>query len=106
MKLVYLAGPYRADTLYGTYQNIRKAEAKAVELWKEGWVVLCPHLNTQLFEVMMESAHEICMAGGLEMLKRCDAIYMMSGYKSSPGSLVELKVAKKERLEIIYEEEK
>lgn len=104
-RVIYVAGPYRADSAYGVYQNIRKAEAKAVELWQEGWIVLCPHLNSQLFEHMMPNANEVCLAGGLVLVERCDAIYMMSGWESSVGSKAELEVAKKNNLEIIYEEE-
>ena len=103
MKVLYLAGPYRADTTYGVYQNIRKAEKKAVELWQQGYAVLCPHLNSQLFELMFDNANEICLAGGLEMLQRCDAIYMMKGWENSEGSKQELKLAKNMRMEIIYE---
>uniref|UniRef100_A0A6M3KBR3 DUF4406 domain-containing protein n=1 Tax=viral metagenome TaxID=1070528 RepID=A0A6M3KBR3_9ZZZZ len=105
MKVIYVAGPYRAETSYGVYQNIRKAEAKAVELWQQGYAVLCPHLNSQLFELMFNNANEICLKGGLVILERCDAIYMMKGWESSVGSRAELKVAKKNRMEIIYEEE-
>lgn len=34
-KLAYIAGPYRADTIHGIVQNIRKAEAVAIKYWKK-----------------------------------------------------------------------
>ncbi len=42
MKIAYTAGSYRASTEYGLVQNIRKAEAVAIELWKMGYAVICP----------------------------------------------------------------
>ncbi len=32
MKLAFIAGAYRADTIHGIVENIRKAEAVAIEL--------------------------------------------------------------------------
>lgn len=31
MKLAYIAGPYRADTVYGIVENIRKAEKEVMK---------------------------------------------------------------------------
>ena len=46
MKVVYLAGPYRAPTEYGVQQNIEAASRVALEGWKLGAVCICPHKNT------------------------------------------------------------
>ena len=48
MKVFYIAGPYRANTERGVLNNIRAAEAVAIEVWKAGHVALCPHLNSRL----------------------------------------------------------
>ena len=42
--------------------------------------------------------------GDLEILKRCDVIYMLKGWYRSQGSTAELELAKKLKKEIIYEE--
>jgi len=110
MKVIYVAGPYRADTTYGVFQNIRAAEKVSVRLWNEGWAVLCPHLNSALMSEGHEPIEKALMEdsflkGGLEMVQRCDSIYMMEGWRSSEGAKAELKVAKKNNLEIIYEED-
>lgn len=39
----------------------------------------------------------------MEILSRCDAIYMLRGYKYSKGSKAELREAKRLGLEIYYE---
>jgi len=103
MKLIYTAGPYRSESEFGIYLNIRKAEKVAMRLWKEGWCVLCPHLNTQLFDGVVPA--EAFLKGGLLMLSKCDAIYMMKDFRASRGAKKELKLAKKLGLEIIYEGE-
>ena len=36
MKVVYVAGPYRASTEYQVLQNIRKAEEVALHVWRAG----------------------------------------------------------------------
>jgi len=103
MRVIYVAGPYRSTTPYGVYQNIRKAEAVAIKLWKVGWVALCPHLNTQLFDQAYDLPPEVYLEGGLEFVRRCDAIYMMKDFRKSEGSKAELKEALRLGKEIYYE---
>jgi len=103
MRVIYIAGKYRADTTYGVYQNIKKAEAAAIKLWQEGWCVLCPHLNTQLFDQCGVSPPSVFLEGGLELLRRCDAIFMLNGWAESEGAIKEHKLAKELGLEIYYE---
>jgi len=103
VRIIYVAGPYRSDTQWGVYQNIREAEKVAIKLWRENWVVFCPHLNTQLFnEVCRDIPTEVWLRGGLEILKRCDAIWMMGNWRQSKGARAELKLAKMLGLEIHY----
>lgn len=103
MKVIYIAGPYRAETTYGVYQNIRKAEAVAVNLWKQGWCVLCPHLNTQLFDQIEVAPPEVFLEGGLELLRRCDAVYMMKDWETSKGAKTEHEEAVRLGKQIIYD---
>jgi len=62
VKLAYTAGPYRDSREWQVVQNIREAEAIALELWKMGHAVICP---------------------------RCDLIVMLPQWKTSPGAIVE-----------------
>ena len=43
------------------------------------------------------------LAGDLEILKRCDAIYMLSNYLDSKGAKEELKFAYEQGKEIYFE---
>jgi len=101
MQLIYVAGRFRSDTHYQIHLNIIHAEARALDLWKQGWAVICPHLNTQNFQG--ECADDVWLNGCLEIVKRCDAIYMLKGWELSEGSKEELKLAQELGLEVYYE---
>ena len=101
MNVVYIAGKFRDATPYKIHCNVIKAEEAALMIWQSGDVALCPHLNTQNFQGELPDG--IFLDGCLELLRRCDAIYMLSNYKDSVGSLAELELAKELGLEIYYE---
>ncbi len=91
MKLVYIAGPYTADTTWQTVQNIRKAEEAALHYWRKGFAVICPHKNTALFDGACPD--ETWLEGDLEMLRRCDVIVLLPHWQTSPGARREVKEA-------------
>ena len=104
MRLIYVAGPFRSSTCWGVFQNVRWAEKAALRLADEGWAVLCPHLNTAWFDQSYpEIPTQAYLEGGLEMVKRCDAIYMLKDFSSSEGSMAELACAINNGLDVIYE---
>jgi hypothetical protein len=103
MKLAYIAGPYRAETTQGIITNIMKARAVAVKYWQLGYSVICPHMNTALFDGLAPDT--VWLEGDFEMLKRCDVIVMLPEYTKSKGALQELEVAKEAGLDIIFEPE-
>ena len=83
MKLAYVTGPYRADCLSGVVQNIRHAEAVALELWRIGYAVICPHMNTALFDGA--APDEVFLTGYLVILRRCDLLVLTPGWAKSAG---------------------
>lgn len=99
MKLAYIAGPYRSDTIRGTVENIRRAEAVAIKYWKKGYAVICPHMNTALFDGLLPDG--VWLEGDIEILKRCDVIILMRGWSQSKGAQLEYDIAKKNDLEVI-----
>ena len=101
MRVIYVAGKYRADTENGVFENIIHARREAQRLWQKGWAVICPHTNSMFMGSML--ANEVFMQGDLEIVRRCDAIYMLSNYKDSEGALRELELAKELGLKIYYE---
>lgn len=90
--IVYLAGPYRADTPRGIVENIQRAEKVALELWAAGYPTICPHKNTALFDG--GAPDEVWLSGDLEILRRCDVLVLLPGWHESSGSVEEKILAK------------
>ena len=82
--------------------NIQNAERVALKYWILGYVVICPHKNSALFDGALPD--KVWLEGALELLRRCDVIVMMQNYKTSMGAMFELQEAKRLGLEILYEE--
>lgn len=102
MKIAYIAGPYRADTINGIVVNIRNAEKYAIKYWKLGFAVICPHKNTALFDGILPD--DTWINGGLELLKHADLLVMIPGWRNSKGCLIELEHATRVGTMVIYED--
>ena len=97
MKVIFVSGPYRGNV----ESNIIKARRVAIALWQQGWAVFCPHTNTANFDG--ECSDDVWLKGDIEILKRCDAIYMMSTWKDSKGAEEEYRIALELGKEIIFQ---
>lgn len=87
MKIVYVAGPFRASTAWGIAENVRNAERWSIELVKRGVMPLVPHLNTQHCFGLADE--KFFLEGTLELLRRCDAAVFIPGWEKSSGSVGE-----------------
>lgn len=92
MFLIYIIGPFRASNSWDMECNIRKAEEMSLQLWREGFAVVCPHTNTRFFQGA--APVENFLDGDKEILKRCDAALCIDGWKGSVGSICEVNYAK------------
>lgn len=88
MRVVYIAGPFRAASAWEVEQNIRRAECLALEAWRSGFAVICPHTNTRFFSGA--APDEIWLEGDLEILRRCDAVLLLPKWQESPGTRAEV----------------
>ena len=84
MKTAFVSGPYRAETIHGIVKNIRNAESVAIELWKMGFAVICPHKNTALFDGICPDS--VWLEGALELLRRSDIVVLAPGWGDSSGT--------------------
>lgn len=100
MRVVYVAGPFRAANQWEQEQNIRRAEALSLEIWKLGGVALCPHLNTRYFSGALPD--ETWLEGDLELLRRCDAVLMVPGWSLSHGARLEMAFASDHNIQIFF----
>ena len=91
MKLVYLAGPYRAASEWELVQNIRNAEALALQVWQSGAACICPHKNTALFGGAADDS--VWLEGDLEIMRRCDAVLCTDDWGRSQGTREEVRIA-------------
>ena len=91
MKLVYIAGPYRAEHESEVVKNIRLAEELAIQVWRFGAVAICPHKNTALFGGLCPD--ETWLKGDLEIIRRCDALLMTPNWRRSEGARIERETA-------------
>jgi hypothetical protein len=103
MMVIYIAGPYRSRLgEWGVRANICEAEKAALFVWQHGGVALCPHKNTALFGGAPGTTDETWLAGDLELLSRCDAVYAIPGWRESSGAVAELRFAQDRSIPILH----
>ncbi len=76
MKLVYVAGKFRGPTAWDVAENVRRAEQAGLRVARAGAMPVIPHANTAHFDGQFNDA--FWLEGTLEMLRRCDAIYVIN----------------------------
>lgn len=101
MRVVYIAGPFRATNSWDMEQNIRRAEALALEAWRLGFAVLCPHTNTRFFQGAAEDS--IWLDGDLELLRRCDYLLTTTDWERSSGARAEVVFAKERQIPVFHD---
>jgi hypothetical protein len=97
MRVVYVAGPFRATNEDGTAnqweqeQNIRRAEALALEVWRLGAAAICPHTNTRFYQGSAPA--DLWLGGDLAILAKCDAVLLTDDWERSAGARAEVAFA-------------
>jgi hypothetical protein len=95
--MVYVAGPYRAETWDQVMANVARASGVTAELLRMGHSVICPHTMTHTFE-MYHLPDEVFLRNGLDQLRLCDAVCLVPGgpdWKSSSGTVAEVEEARR-----------
>lgn len=107
MKVIYVAGPFRArnangtNSAWGTQQHVMRAMELALEIWKRGHAAICPHANTMFFQDSAGCADDVWLYGDLELLRRCDAVLMVPGWEKSQGATAEKEVAESRGIPVL-----
>lgn len=101
--VIYVSGAYMGnDGGKNINKNILFARDCAIDLWERGYTVICPHLNTQYFERDCKCSYDDYLEGDIEIVKRCDAVFVLHNYIDSKGAQKEIEVAKENNLPIFY----
>jgi hypothetical protein len=85
--MVYVAGPFRADTPWGVELHVRRAEERAYMLAARGVGYVCPHLNGRFFDKTATDEYWLEMT--MEQMRRCDVVWadVRMGSEARRGSL-------------------
>jgi len=100
MKVVYIAGPFRGPNSWEVEENIRRAERLALEAWRAGFAVICPHANTRFFNGAANDS--VWLEGDLEILRRCDAVILTYDWERSSGAKKEKQFAEELKIPVFY----
>ena len=101
--LIYIAGPYNGDV----ETNIIKAENVSIALIRNGWFVFTPHKNTAGYEKYEDGKNitiQTWIDMDLDMLERCDALYVMREWMTSIGTCGEISYATELGIPIFFED--
>lgn len=91
--LVYVAGPYRADTPWGIEQNVHNARTWGVALAHAGAYPVIPHSNTAHFDG--HASDEFWLEGTLALLRKCAGVILIDGWFRSAGARGEMLEARR-----------
>lgn len=91
MRVIYIAGPYRAATPREVELNIRMAETAMHDVVQLGLYPMCPHTMTRYFDGT--GTDQYWLDATLAIMERCDAVYMVPGWQRSEGSRAEYAAA-------------
>jgi len=94
LRVVYVAGPLFGPNDWEIRRNIHRAASLGYEVAKLGAYPVIPHTNTGSVFIGTMSP-EFWYAGTLELLRRCDAIILVSGWEESRGAVAEIAEAKR-----------
>lgn len=95
--LVYVAGPYRAETREGVELHIQTARAVGLQVARKGWCPVIPHTMLAHLDAAAPSiADQFWLDATLELMRRCDAVLLLPGWTQSSGTRAE--VAEAQRL--------
>lgn len=103
MKLIYVAGKYRAKTAWEIDCNIHKARQFGVLVARQGAYPVIPHSNTAHFDGVAPDS--FWLEGTLELLSRCDGAVFIDRWRESSGSVGEWFLAERLNMPVLDGEE-
>jgi len=106
LKVIYIAGKYTGPThdaksYSEIHANIMTARSWAIKVINlGGCIALTPHLNSMHMELDGKNDPAFWYEADLELLRRCDAIFMLPNWTDSRGAIEEKKFAERHHIPI------
>ena len=100
-KIIYVSGSYSNPDKRVVEENIKRHRETAIRIWEIGYTAISPVLNTVHFEREGVRYNDI-IEGDLEILSRCDAIFMLRGWHHSKGAEIEYRYASEHNIPIFF----
>jgi hypothetical protein len=98
--MVYVIGPFTANTNWEVQQNVQKAEQLAFKIMQLGAMPVCPHTNTRNFHGYQDAG--FWYAGTARLFEFCDAGITVAGWMNSSGSRGEVRDANLRRQRLFH----
>lgn len=92
-KLIYVAAPYRSNDPFERELNVKAAQYAGYKLAMMGFYPVMPTVNTQGFDAIGDDS--FWLESTLELMRRCDAVYVVDGSHNSEGVRGEVTEAEK-----------
>jgi len=104
MKLIYVSGPITAPTAWEVEQNVRRAEAASMELFRRGVTNICVHAQGRFMDGVLK--HGEWLKHDLAIIDRCDAVYIcVEKFSHSLGTCMEVEYARGQRKRVFRADE-
>jgi hypothetical protein len=92
MKVVFVSGPFSADTKAGCEANIVRSEQLGFEVGAAGAAPIVPNSIGRTWDGV--PSYEFWIEATKEILRRCDALITVPGWEKSSGARGEVALAK------------
>lgn len=99
IKWIYLVGPLRGN-FFKKLLNIYRAKKAASKIWNHKIAVFVPHINSGWID--SPETDEFVLPANIDMINRCDAIFVLGKWYKSRGSIAEIKYAYKNAIPIYF----
>jgi hypothetical protein len=97
--IVYVAGPYNAPTAFQREMNIRSAELVSLRVAQMGHSPICPHTMARHF--FGELPEELAIRWCDDLLRLCEVVVLVPGWRQSPGTLREIGLAEQLGIRVV-----
>ena len=98
--VIYLAGALRGKNKREKRRNMKRAEKWAERLWRMGFAVYSPHLNSGWLDTPETDPHVI--PANIHLMLLCDMICVMPNWENSSGTKAEIEICKQNQVPAIY----